>query len=82
MVQHEFLRTGMPLEKMDAAMSELLADRIYLLWGIAEVQGFFIDNEPACVSAIVERGPETLSSEMIEAIQREIGLTKEEEKNS
>lgn len=70
-----------PSEKLSAAMLSLEADRVYVEWGVLEVQGLAIDDEPATVRALIERGPETLCREAAEAVRREAGLSEDERKN-
>jgi hypothetical protein len=81
MGKHEFLKAGDKLEQIEATMSELLADKLYLEWGIAAVEGLLIDNLEATAVSIAEKGPDNLASEMIAAIRHEVELSKEEEKN-
>ena len=68
-------------EQLTAVLGELLAKRLYLEWGLAEVQGLTIDGAPASPAVLVEKGPESLAEEIIAAILGELQLTDEERKN-
>lgn len=78
----EFLEAGQSIEeRVEAQLVRAEIDRVYLEWGIAAVEGFAIDGEPATVASLIEKGPEALVREMVAAIQRECGLTQDERKN-
>jgi hypothetical protein len=78
----EYLRAGEDeREKLEAGLLAGQVDRIYLLWGLAEVEGLNIDGEPATPETLVDRGPEELCGEALRAIKAEFGLSEEEEKN-
>ena len=81
-LQNEFLRNGDVSEQLDAVLGELLAKRVYLEWGLADVQGFTIDGVAACPALLIEKGPESLAEEIVAAVIREFHLTDEERKNS
>lgn len=70
-----------PAEKLSAAALNLEADRLYVDWGVLEVEGLAIDGERATVRALIERGPEALCREAAEAVRRESGLSEDERKN-
>lgn len=78
----EFLQAGDdPREKLEASLLRAKIDRMYLLWGLAGIEGLQIDGEDATPARLVEDGPEELCSEALQAIKREFGLSEEEEKN-
>lgn len=56
-------------------------NRIYLDWGLVEVQGLSIDSAPATAESTVNQGPEDFCQEVLAAIKLECGLTDEERKN-
>jgi hypothetical protein len=68
-------------EKLESSSLALEIERVYLEWGIDSVGGLSIDGEPATLEAVIERGPESLYREMVEAVRRECGLSEEERKN-
>ncbi len=80
--RHEFLKAGDTSDEVDAALSDLLVRRLYLEWGLEELSGLSIDEEAVTTAALIDRGPEALSDEIIASIQGEIGLSEEERKNS
>jgi hypothetical protein len=80
--KNEFLRAGDALEQSEASMADLLARRVYLEWGISDIEGLTIDGKPATVEDAIERGPERLCAEMAEALQNELTFSEEERKNS
>ncbi len=80
-LKYEFLAAGDLPDQLTASLSELLVRRLYLEWGLAEIKGLRIDGEPATIVIIVERGPEELVDEMINAIKAEAGLSEDERKN-
>ena len=80
-LQNEFLRNGDTSEQLNAVLGELLAKRLYIEWGLAEIQGLTVDGIAACPSLLVEKGPESLAEEIVAAIMGELHLTDEERKN-
>jgi hypothetical protein len=79
--KNDFLRAGDSLEQAQASMADLLARRVYLEWGISEIEGLTIDGSPASVQDAIEQGPERLCEEMAAAIQGELNLSEAERKN-
>lgn len=78
----EFLEAGQdPREKLEAAVLATEIDRVYLEWGLEEIQGLDIDGEPATPAGLIEKGPMDLASEMIRRIKRECGLSEDQRKN-
>jgi hypothetical protein len=73
----EFLEAGSdPREKLEAAVLGAEADRAYLEWGLAA-----IDGEAPDVGVLVERGPLELAKEIIARIKAACGLSEAERKN-
>lgn len=68
-------------EKLEASSLELEIERLYLRWGIESIDGLTIDGEPATADLVIEKGPEDLYREMLEAVRHECGLSEEERKN-
>ncbi len=81
-LKHEFLKAGNASDQIEAALSELLVHKLYVEWGLAEIQGLKIDGNPAATENLIERGPEELIQEIVTAIKAECGLTEDERKNS
>ena len=78
----EFLRAGSKdAEQMEARVLAAEIDRLYVRWGLREVNGLVIDGAPATPESLAAAGPEDLFSEALNAIVRECGLTEEERKN-
>ncbi|HBY60809.1 MAG TPA: hypothetical protein DEH78_13385 [Solibacterales bacterium] len=67
--------------KLESAVISAEVDRLYLSWGLVSVAGLQIDGEPATALTLVDRGPESLTREAIEAIKAECGLSEEQRKN-
>jgi hypothetical protein len=80
-LRHEFLKAGEPTEQVEASLADLLVRRLYLEWGLAELKGFTIDGEPPDPGALIEKGPEALTNEIIGRIRAELELSEEERKN-
>lgn len=78
----EFLNAGQTItDKLEASLSTIEADRIYLEWGLHSIAGLTIDGASADVSTVAELGPEELCREILREIKRECGITEEERKN-
>lgn len=80
--KNEFLRAGDALERSQACLADLLAKKVYLEWGIADVQSLRINGRPASVQDLIDHGPEDLCEEIASTIQSELSLSEEERKNS
>ena len=78
----EFLEAGQdPREKLEAAVLAAEIDRVYLEWGLEEIEGLAIDGEAATPAALIEKGPLDLAKEMLGRIKRECGLSEDQRKN-
>jgi hypothetical protein len=78
----EFLEAGNDSrERLDAALLANEVQKIYLEWGLRDVQGLEIDGRPATPAQLAADGPEDLCREIVAAIRRECGLSEEERKN-
>ena len=78
----EFLVAGKdPMEKLEAAVLAAEIDRVYLGWGLEEIAGLTIDDEPATPESLIEKGPMDLAREILSRIKRECGLSEDERKN-
>lgn len=81
-LRHEFLKAGNNGEQLEASLSDLLIERLYLEWGLAEIEGLTIDGERGTPASLIEKGPEPLSQEILASIEAELGLSEDERKNS
>jgi hypothetical protein len=78
----EFLEAGQdPREKLEAAVLAAEIDRVYLEWGLEEIQGLEIDGELATPASLIEKGPLDLAKEILARIKSECGLSEDQRKN-
>jgi hypothetical protein len=80
-LRYEFLNAGELSGQLDAALSDLLVRKLYLEWSLAEIQGLQIDDQPATLESLIEKGPEELAGEIVSVIRQEIELSEDERKN-
>jgi hypothetical protein len=67
---------------VEAAAADLLVQKLYMEWAVAEIDGLRIDGEPVSVVLLIERGPESLVAEIAGAIRTQLELSDTERKNS
>ncbi|MDP9169795.1 MAG: hypothetical protein M3N54_04200 [Acidobacteriota bacterium] len=67
--------------RMEASLLGAEIDRLYLEWGLLEVRGLELDGENATCQSLIERGPEDLVGEALDAVKSECGLNETERKN-
>jgi hypothetical protein len=78
----EFLDAGNQLqEKIDANILAQEVDAMYLRWALMGIQGLTIDGESPSPDQLLQKGPETLTREILGAIKQECGLNEAERKN-
>src|SRR5580698_9732309 len=78
----EFLGASTELnEKIEASILAQEIDAMYLQWGLANIEGLIIDDEPATAGRLLEKGPEDLVREIVSAIKEQCGLSEPERKN-
>lgn len=78
----EFLEAGSDMQdKIEAALLAQQVDRLYLDWGLRQIDGLIIDGRQAGPAELIESGPEELCREILSAIKAECGLTESERKN-
>jgi hypothetical protein len=78
----EFFQAGCDEKnKMEASLLGAEIDRLYVEWGLEGVLGLELDGAPATPGALIERGPEELFREALEAVRNECGLSETERKN-
>jgi hypothetical protein len=70
-----------PEDQMEAGLLQAEIDRVYLGWGLADVEGLEIDGETATAERLLELGPEDLVQEALEAVKAGAGLSADERKN-
>lgn len=81
-LRHEFLKSGDASDQLEATLGELLVRKLYIEWGLHEIQGLIVDGEPATVESVIEKGPEALTDEIVATIRAQLELSEEERKNS
>jgi hypothetical protein len=79
--QNEYLRTGDAVDQLEATMGDLLVEKLYLDWGLAEVTGLSIDGTAVSAADVIQRGPERLTHEIAQTLRSYLVLTDEERKN-
>jgi hypothetical protein len=80
-LRNEFLASGKEMEQLELALAELLVQKVMLEWGLAAIEGLYIDGKPATPSRLIEVGPDKLAAEIAAAVRQRCGLTEEERKN-
>ena len=81
-LKNEFLKAGDTAEQIEGALADALVRKLYLEWGLLEVQGLSIDGEAATPELLIAKGPEALSEEVVDSIRAELELSEDERKNS
>jgi hypothetical protein len=81
-LKNEFLRAGDNTDQLQASLSDLLARRAFVEWGLTEIKGLSIDGVEADIGLVLEKGPEDLIEEIITRINAETRLDEQERKNS
>jgi hypothetical protein len=66
---------------VESSLLSAQLDRLYIEWGLEEIRGLELDGEAATPLSLIERGPEDLFKEALEAVKAECGLSEEERKN-
>jgi hypothetical protein len=74
-IQLEFEMAAEKSDTMTVSVLTAQIDCLYLRWGLREVQGLFIDGNPATPELLTSAGPEELFAEALAAVKRECGLT-------
>jgi hypothetical protein len=80
-LRHEFLANGNELHQLEIALADLLIQKLFVEWGLAQIDGLDIDGSPATVDSLIEKGPEHLVAEIAAQVRHECGLTDDERKN-
>jgi len=78
----EFLDAGNQLsEKIETSLLAQEIDAMYLRWGLIKIDGLLIDGQIATVAELIDKGPEDLMREIVNAIRTQCGLSDSERKN-
>ena len=78
----EFAGAGVGFaEKLEESLLSMEVDRLYLEWGLESVTGLTLHGNVATMIDTIERGPEILCREIVQAIRAECGLSEEERKD-
>lgn len=80
-LRHEFLNAGNSADQLEATLSDLLVQKLYLEWGLAEIQGLNIDGKPGTIELLIKKGPEALTDEIVTTVRAELTLSEDERKN-
>ena len=80
-LRNDFLASGREMEQLELALAELLVQKLLVEWGLASIEGLYIDGKPATPSQLIDTGPERLVAEIATAVRERCGLTEEERKN-
>ena len=81
-LRNEYLRGGTTPDQLESTLGELLARRLYVEWGLAEIEGLTIDGNAASSESLIEKGPEQLTQEIANSILSELTISEQETKNS
>jgi hypothetical protein len=78
----EYLEAGSDVrDKLEATVLGAEINRVYLDWGLIDVEGMEIDGEAATPESLIDTGPVELVTEILARIKAECGLTEDERKN-
>ena len=80
-LRNEFLASGNEMEHLELALAELLVQKVLVEWGLAAIEGLYIDGKPATPARLIDAGPERLVAEIATAVRLQCGLSEEERKN-
>ena len=78
----EFFEAGGDIgDRFESSVLGAEIDRLYLDWGLETVDGLTIDGEPATPALLIDKGPESLTREIVKRIRSECHLSEDERKN-
>jgi len=80
-LKNEFLKAGDVSDQLAISLSDLLVRKLYLEWGLLEIDGLTVNGEAATSALLIEHGPEDLTEEILAAIKTESWLNEDERKN-
>jgi hypothetical protein len=67
--------------RIEASLLGAQLDRLYIEWGLEEIRCLELDGEAATPQLLIDKGPEDLFQEALNAIKSECGLNEQERKN-
>jgi hypothetical protein len=76
----EFHAAARDEDKMKVGLLAAEVDRIYVRWGLREIEGILIDGEAATPQTLSALGPEELFLEALAAVKSVCGLSDTEKK--
>jgi hypothetical protein len=80
--RHEFQLAGTEFkDKIEASILVSEIDKLYLEWGLVEVNGLLLDGAAATPAGLIAWGPEEICREALGAVKRACGLSDEDRKN-
>jgi hypothetical protein len=78
----EFFNAGAQLsDKLSASIASGEVESLYVVWGVAHVEGLIIDGVEATPESLVALGPENLVREAATLVRSQLGLNEDERKN-
>jgi hypothetical protein len=78
----EFYKAGTKLEdKLEASIASAEVESLYVVWGVAAIEGLVIDGVDATPESTVACGPEELVREAATLVRSQLGLSEDERKN-
>jgi hypothetical protein len=78
----EFYKAGAQLDdKLEASIASAEVESIYVVWGLAKIEGLMIDGIDATPESLVAEGPEDLVREAATLVRSQLGLNEVERKN-
>ena len=81
-LRNDFLRGGDTADQLQAALGDLLSRRLFVEWGLAQIDGLTIDGTQATPELLIQKGPDELTEEIANAIISDLQLSEDERKNS
>lgn len=80
--EQEFSTSGSShADKINAQISSLRIEEVFLRWGVVDLQGLVVDGKAVEIDEVSERAPEGLVSEILAQIRECVNLTVDEVKN-
>jgi hypothetical protein len=79
-VKLEFHAAAKEIDQMKVGLLAAEVDRIYVRWGLREIDGLLIDGERATPETLSGAGPEDLFLEVLAAVKQVCGLNEAEKK--
>jgi hypothetical protein len=78
----EFYKAGAQLDdKLEASIASAEVESLYVVWGLAGIDGLMIDGVDANAESLIACGPEDLVREVAALVRTQLGLSQDERKN-